>query len=101
MGDSFTTAEIKISRGHNIKNVQVIDGAMNCNYDIFAIHESDFKIIFPGEGHNIEFIEDVEQKIGENALEEIHPRIWEKRVRKAEVVGSDHLISQDIKSESC
>lgn len=31
-----------------MKNIQVIDGADNCTYDIFAIDDADYRVIFPG-----------------------------------------------------
>lgn len=46
-----------------MKNVQVIDGAMNCAYDIFSANDSDFAVIFP-RGKNIEFIEDFYARVG-------------------------------------
>jgi len=39
------------------KNIQVIDGAINCHYPIYSIEEEYFNLIFPN-GQDIEFIED-------------------------------------------
>ncbi len=30
-----------------MKNIQVIDGALNCVYDIFPLTDEDFSVIFP------------------------------------------------------
>ena len=38
-----------------MKNIQVIDGANNCSYDIFAVTDDEFKILFPDPGQDIEF----------------------------------------------
>ncbi len=38
------------------KNVQVIDGAQNSTYGIFAACKDDFEKIFPESGQDIEFI---------------------------------------------
>jgi hypothetical protein len=39
------------------KNIQVIDGAINCHYPIYSIEEEYFNLIFPN-GQDIEFIDD-------------------------------------------
>ena len=70
-----------------MKNIQVIDGADNCVYDIYSISEDDFKIIFPNNNQNIEFIEDLETRIGIEKLENLNTRIWENRIPKNEVRG--------------
>jgi len=41
-----------------MKNIQVIDGAANSVYDIFAASEEEFSLIFP-EGQDIAFIGEV------------------------------------------
>jgi hypothetical protein len=53
-----------------MKNIQVINGANNCSYDIFAVTDDEFKILFPdpGPGQDIEFIEDAIARVGENKL---------------------------------
>ena len=41
-----------------MKNIQIIDGAINCVYDIFAATDEEFATIFP-EGTDIAFIDEV------------------------------------------
>ncbi len=41
-----------------MKNIQVIDGAVNCVYDIFAATEEEFDLIFPS-GQDVAFIDEV------------------------------------------
>ncbi|WP_427501686.1 hypothetical protein ACQE3E_23720 (plasmid) [Methylomonas sp. MED-D] len=41
-----------------MKNIQVIDGAANSVYDIFAATDDEFALIFP-EGQDVSFIEEV------------------------------------------
>ena len=36
----------------------MIDGAVNCTYDIFSVPATDFRLIFPGKHQDVEFIED-------------------------------------------
>jgi len=46
-----------------MKNIQIIDGAVNCTYDIFAATEEEFNQIFLGDT-NIEFNTDVYKRLG-------------------------------------
>lgn len=49
------------------KNIQVIDGAINCHYPIYSIEEEHFNLIFPNsqEGQDIEFAKDFVSRVGE------------------------------------
>jgi hypothetical protein len=40
-----------------MKNIQVIDGAENCVYDIFAATDEEFSLIFP-RGQDVAFIDE-------------------------------------------
>ena len=42
----------------SMKNIQVIDGAVNCVYDIFSATDEEFALIFPN-GQDIAFIDEV------------------------------------------
>jgi len=39
------------------RNVQVIDTALNCTYDVYSVSENDFMLLFPN-GQDVEFAED-------------------------------------------
>jgi hypothetical protein len=69
-----------------MKNIQVIDGAINCVYDIFAATDEEFGAIFPA-GQDIAFIEDVYERGPSALLGEYFARIWERRVSKPQVAG--------------
>ncbi|MBO6623000.1 MAG: hypothetical protein JJ892_07525 [Balneola sp.] len=70
-----------------MKNIQVIDGADNCTYDIFAVSEEDFDTLFPKPNQNIEFIEDVVDRIGEQKIRDLNSRLWNNRILKEDVNG--------------
>jgi len=70
-----------------VKNVQVIDGAANSEYAIFALTDEEFSVIFPDPGQDIEFIEDVIKRVGDKKLGLIMKPVWDRRVSKAEVRG--------------
>ena len=76
--DNFACTKVKM------KNIQIIDGATNCAYDIYSATEEDFLLIFPMSGQDIQFIEDIrDQEIIKQAL----ARLWTKRLPKPEVNG--------------
>ncbi len=69
-----------------MKNIQIIDGAVNCTYSIYAIRDELFALIFPG-GCDIEFIEELSERIGETRLIELSVDLWDNPVEKSQVVG--------------
>ena len=53
-----------------MKNIQVIDGAKNCVYDIFAATEEEFTLIFPA-GEDVAFIDEVCNREDEQTLDAV------------------------------
>ncbi len=76
-----------------MKNIQVIDGAANSVFDIYAATEAEFKIIF-GPNQDIAFIEDVFRKHGvrKKKLQSALGRIWTRRVAKRDAIGIHGLL---------
>ena len=70
-----------------MKNIQIIDGALNSTYAIFASTEEEFAAIFPDQGQYIEFIEDVVARIGDAEAGKLMEPIWERPVSKRKVRG--------------
>lgn len=70
-----------------MKNVQVIDGADNCAYDIFSISDEQFLILFPEKGQNIEFVEDVIERLGDEVATATLRGLWERPCPKSTVQG--------------
>ena len=69
-----------------MKNIQVIDGAVNCVYDVFAATEEEFAEIFPN-GEDVAFIDEVYAKGRPEVLEHAFNAIWLRRVPKHRVQG--------------
>jgi len=69
-----------------MKNIQVIDGAENCVYDIFAATDEEFSVIFPA-GQDIAFIDEVSSRTDRASLEKTLSLIWSRRLRKSEAQG--------------
>jgi hypothetical protein len=76
----------RVRRRRIMKNIQVIDGAKNCVYDVFAATEEEFAKVFPF-GQDVAFIDEVCGREDAHTLEEIFRRIWTRRVPKAEAMG--------------
>jgi hypothetical protein len=68
------------------RNVQVIDSAVNCVYDIFSMPDEDFVLMFP-DGQDIEFIDDFVARVGEETATRITEAMWKCRQKKSEIHG--------------
>ena len=69
-----------------MKNIQIIDGADNCTYSLFAATDAEFAAIFPN-GNDIEFAEDFFDRVGEEVGIQITREIWKRPVEKKTVHG--------------
>jgi hypothetical protein len=75
-----------------MKNIQVIDGAMNCVYDIFAATDEEFVLIFPP-GQDVAFIDEVYGRgLEEAALNSAFEALWTRRVVKEQAMGIHGLL---------
>ena len=70
-----------------MKNIQVIDGALNSVYDIFSATEDAFSLIFPA-GQDIAFIDEVMSRVRRSRL------IGQLPGRKKLKTGSRLLVSR-------
>jgi hypothetical protein len=78
-----------------MKNIQVIDGADNCVYDIFAATDDEFLMIFPL-GHDIAFIDEVYDQGNQDALSLAFKSIWERRIKKSEAIGIHGILFYEL-----
>lgn len=69
-----------------MKNIQIIDGALNAVYDIFTATDEEFALIFPN-GQDIAFIGEVLARGTRKELDEAFERIWRRRIPKCDVMG--------------
>jgi hypothetical protein len=69
-----------------MKNIQVIDGADNAAYDIFAATDDEFALIF-APGCDVVFADEVYDRAGSAEIEAVLARIWARRVPKAQAQG--------------
>lgn len=78
-----------------MKNIQVIDGADNSVYDIFAATEEEFGLIFPN-GQDVAFISEVMARGPKQKLDEAFSRIWKRRMPKADAMGIHGLLFYEL-----
>ena len=78
-----------------MKNIQVIDGAINSVYDIFAATDEEFALIFPGD-QDVAFIDEVMTRGPERDLDDAFERIWQCRIPKREAVGIHGLLFYEL-----
>jgi hypothetical protein len=78
-----------------MRNIQIIDGAVNCVYDIFAATEEEFCIIFPGET-DVAFIDEVYKFNDPIVLDGIFSSIWKRRIKKSEVNGIHGILFYEL-----
>ena len=69
-----------------MKNIQVIDGARNCTYEIFAATDEEFGLLFPDD-RDVEFISDFIERVGEDQAGRITRSLWRRRQNKKQVAG--------------
>jgi hypothetical protein len=69
-----------------VKNIQVIDDALNCVYDIFSATDDEFELIFPA-GTDIAFIDEVLKRRDDKIIHDVFEKIWTRPVTKKEVHG--------------
>ncbi len=79
-----------------MKNVQIIDGAENCTYSVYAFTEKQFTAIFPSPGQNVEFIEDAIERLGDAALGKLLKPVWNREVPKKKVRGIDGTLFYEL-----
>jgi hypothetical protein len=67
-----------------MKNIQVIDGALNCTFSIFEATDEEFAVFFPEPGQDVQYAEDLPPRVAE--MLGAHP-MWERPIRKRDAHG--------------
>ena len=70
-----------------MKNIQIIDGARNCTFSIFQATEEEFLILFPQQGQEIQYAEDLAGLQKQDEIASALNRIWERPIRKRDALG--------------
>jgi len=69
-----------------MRNIQVIDDALNCTYSIFAAEDAEFELLFP-DGTDVEFNDELFSRLGEAEAADLLRKVWARPVNKKTVVG--------------
>lgn len=72
-----------------LKNIQIIDGALNATFSVFQATEEEFAAIFPAEGQDMELIEDFVRAVGEEQAGRILWPVWERPILKRDARGEN------------
>jgi len=81
-----------------MKNIQVIDGADNSAYDIFAATDDEFALVFP-DGQDVAFIDEVYARGDSRILDAAFSLIWTRRLKKREAKGIHGLLFYELENK--
>lgn len=70
-----------------LKNIQVIDGALNCTFSIFQATDEEFALLFPEPQQDMQYAEDLASLPRQEEVEAALCRIWERPIRKQDAQG--------------
>lgn len=69
-----------------MRNIQIIDGALNATFSVFQATEEEFQAIFPND-QDMEFVEDFIARIGEGEAGAVLSPIWQRPILKRDAQG--------------
>ena len=69
-----------------MKNILIIDGAMNATFSVFQSTQEEFEAIFP-DGRDMEFVEDLIERMGVGETGALLSPIWERPILKKDAQG--------------
>jgi len=70
-----------------MKNIQVIDGALNCTFSLFQATDEEFALLFPEPRQDIQYAEDLAHFPKQAEVNATLHRIWERPIRKRDAQG--------------
>jgi len=69
-----------------MKNIQIIDGAVNATFSVFQATDDEFAAVFP-DGRDIELVEDLIDRLEEDAAGSTLTLIWGRSILKRDALG--------------
>lgn len=69
-----------------MKNIQIIDGAVNATFSVFQATDAEFAAIFP-DARDIELVEDLIDRLGEEAAGSVLTLLWGRPILKRDALG--------------
>lgn len=80
-----------------MKNIEVIDEAENCLFDVFSATEEEFILMFPN-GQDIEFADDFVERVGESVAAKVLEAIWQRLQDRKTVNGIHGVLFYGFKA---
>lgn len=77
-----------------MKNIQIIDGAVNATFSVFQATDEEFAAVFP-DGRDIELVEDLFDRLGEEAAGSVLTAIWGRPILKRDAFGIHGTLFHD------
>lgn len=69
-----------------MKNVQIIDGAVNATFSVFQATDEEYAAIFPN-GCDMELVEDLFERLGDEEAGRLLTPLWSRPILKRDAVG--------------
>jgi hypothetical protein len=70
-----------------MKNIQIIDGAVDCTFSIFQATDEEFLMVFPGAEQDLEYAEDIAARPNCEEVFKALLAVWERPIRKQDAHG--------------
>ncbi|MCZ8545316.1 hypothetical protein OOJ09_14075 [Mesorhizobium qingshengii] len=69
-----------------MKNIQIIDGALNATFSVFQATEEEYAAIFP-DGRDMELAEDLFERLGDDEAGRVLAPLWGRPILKRDALG--------------
>jgi hypothetical protein len=85
--DGFVCKCREIRNVGYMKNIQIIDGALNCTFSFFQATEEEFLLLFPASRQDIQYAEDLNDLPMQEEINLALQQVWQRPIRKQDVQG--------------
>ena len=69
-----------------MRNIQIVDGAVNATFSVFQATENEFAVIFP-DGRDMEIADDLVERVGKEEAGRVLAALWARPVLKRDAMG--------------
>jgi hypothetical protein len=84
---AVSVRQIIAKRAKLLKNIQVIDGALNSTFSVFQATDREFALIFSSKDQEIQYSEDLYELPNAQEIDAALRAIWERPIRKRDAHG--------------
>jgi hypothetical protein len=79
-----------------LKNILVVDSALNATFSVFQATEEEFAAIFPADSQDLELSEDFFERCGKEQAALILKPIWDRPILKRDAMGIHGTLYYDF-----